>query len=121
MKLKKGKTLDSGVILCESGIAFSPKYSYNLGEHTQESLVKDCFVIVSSGEIRARKWAEVSSNFKHNPRVWGLNIEEGEKDEQRLSAVDDYSGRLSLGSDFHGGDRLGYASGVIPTGEASSK
>ena len=117
--LKSGRELSWGGIRFsrDGGVRFAPKESYKLRDHTPEELAKDGDVVASYGEKEAEKLAEVSSSkkFKYSPRTWGLDIQDGQEPEQRVSAVDGYDGRLVVygnGWDDYGGSR---AFGVCPS------
>ncbi len=71
----------------DGSIRFAPKGSYQLGEHTKDSLASDGFIIASFGEEGAEKLAEVSTKFKQNPYIWGVNVKEGQDPVQRVSAL----------------------------------
>lgn len=68
-------------------IRFAPKEIYRLGEHTPKSLAKDGFIIASFDEEGAEKLGEFSAKFRNQPFVYGIEIEEGQAPEQRVSAV----------------------------------
>src|SRR3989338_5750205 len=87
-KSLKGGREFNGIRFSEDGrVRFAPKELYVLGNHTPDSLSKDGFIIASFGKDGAEKIGEVSSNFKYNPRTYGLDIEEGQNSEQRISAL----------------------------------
>jgi len=113
--LKDGKELGwGGIRFSKDGrVRFAPKDSYELGDHTSESLAKDGFVIASYSPIGAEKLGEVSSKFNYDPRTYGLNIQEGQNPKQRVSSLcESGSGRLDVsGNDFGGG--LSRAFGVL--------
>lgn len=90
--LKGGKELGWGGIRFsrDDKVRFAPKGSYELGEHTPESLAKDGFVIVSYNLIGAEKLGEVSSKFRDNPETDGLDIQKERNSEQTISALRDY-------------------------------
>ena len=117
-ELKNGKELSwGGVRISQDGrVRFAPKESYELGGHTPESLAKDGFVIASYNQEGAEKLGEVSDKFNYKPKTWGLNIQEGQDPEQRVSAVGgDNGGRLSVGGNSLGGNDGGAAFGVAPS------
>ena len=94
--LQGGKDF-SGIRFSQDGrTSFAPKGSYKLGEHTPESLAKDGFVVASYGVEGAEKLGEVAGTFKNNPRTFGLEVAEGQAPELRVSAVDDFDGRLDV-------------------------
>jgi len=91
-KSLKGGREFNGIRFSEDGrVRFAPKELYVLGNHTPDSLSKDGFIIASFGKDGAEKIAEVSSKFKYNnPMTYGLDIEEGQNSEQRVSALGKY-------------------------------
>ena len=95
-------------------ISFAPKDSYQLGEHTPESLAKDGFMIASFEKEGAEKLGEDSGKFKENPCIWGLDIGERQEPVQRVSALNSGwgAGRLVVDGDVRGDGRYGYAFGV---------
>jgi hypothetical protein len=112
--LKNGRELSNGVRLSNSrAIAFAPKESYKLGDHTPESFAQDGFVIATFGERGAEKMAEVSEKFKYNPRTWGVEVSEDNDPVQKVSAVGGYGDGLYLDGGFVDDYRDGYASGVL--------
>ncbi len=104
-------------------VRFAPKGSYNLGEHTKESLVENGFIIASFGKEGAKKLAEISTNFRDKPYVWG--VETSKETVQRVSALGSDWGLdrrgLVVGGYDHGYDGGGCAFGVQKTGEASAE
>ncbi len=113
--LKGGKELSWGGIRLSKDrkVRFAPKDSYELEDHTPESLAKDGFVIASYNPVGAEKFGEVSSKFKYNPKTYGLNIQKGQNPEQRVSTLSDYGGVLSIDGHDFGGDGKGCAFGVL--------
>ena len=95
-RLKGGKELNWGGIRFseDERVRFAPKESYRLGEHTSKSLAKDGFIIASCGVEGAEKLGEVSSKLKFKPVTYGVNVEQGQKIEQRVSALDELDDRL---------------------------
>lgn len=85
--LRGGKDMN-GIRFSKYGeLRFAPKGSYRFGEHTPESLSKDGYVVASYNIKGAEKLGEVSSEFKSLPKTFGLEIKEGQKAEQRVSAL----------------------------------
>lgn len=110
--LKGGKDI-SGIRFSRDGRArFAPKGSYTLGNHTSESLAKDGFIIASNGLEGAEKLGEVSDKLRGNPVTYGVNIQEGQTPEQRVSAVGGYYVRLGFCGDWVDYD-FGHAFGVL--------
>jgi len=95
----------------ETRVAFAPKNTYNLGEHTPESLAKDGFVLASYGIKGAEKLLRVSTRFRNNPKTWG-SVQENKEPIQTLSAVYDCYGRLDVYGNSFGGSYGDYAFGV---------
>ena len=116
-KSLKGGREFNGIRFSEDGrVRFAPKELYVLGNHTPDSLSKDGFIIASFGKDGAEQIAEVSSKFKYNSMTYGLDIEEEQNPEQRISALGGVidSERLRFyGYDFDD-DRDGDAFGVRP-------
>ena len=113
-RLKNGKLIKGiEVRISEDGmVRFVPKDSYKLGEHTQDSLANDGFVIASYGKNGAENLSEISEQFKYQPRVWGLDVED-KKLKLRLSVLGECVDRLHVdGCDFVDG-RGGRAFGVL--------
>ena len=102
-RLRDGKEIDGVRFSADGTVRFAPKETYQLGEHTSESFAKDGFVRASVGSEGAEKLAEVSTKFKDNPMTWGLDIEERQDPEMRVSVLADYGGWLGLGGGFGGG------------------
>ena len=115
--LKGGKEIKGIRFSKDKKVRFAPKETYKLGDHTSESLSKDGFVIANYDFEGAEKLGEVSTKFKHNPRTYGVNVEEGQSPELRVSAL--YDGRGINGSrldvdGFNFGDYWdGHAFGVL--------
>ncbi|MBU3940592.1 MAG: hypothetical protein KKH88_01555 [Nanoarchaeota archaeon] len=104
-----------GIRASEDGnIRFAPKDSYRLGEHTKESLTDDSFMIASFGKAGAEVLADFSTKFRYKPAVWGVDVQEGQDNVQRVSALNSGRGlnsRLYVDGGSHGG-RGGCAFGV---------
>src|SRR3989344_6130092 len=114
-KSLKGGREFNGIRFSEDGrVRFAPKELYVLGEHTPDSLSKDGFIIASFGKDGAEQIAEVSSKFKYNSMTYGLDIEEEQNPEQRISALGGVidSERLRFNGDDLGGGFGGNAFGV---------
>ena len=117
-KSLKGGREFNGIRFSEDGrVRFAPKELYVLGNHTPDSLSKDGFIIASFGKDGAEQIAEVSSKFKYNnPMTYGLDIEEEQNPEQRISALCeglDGDGLRFVGyylDDYGGGDAFGVRS-----------
>jgi hypothetical protein len=107
--LKDGKEINGIRFSKDKTVRFVPKETYKLGEHTPESFAKDGFIIASCEQKGAEKLAEVSTKFKNNPYIYGI---ETETPEQRVSVVGGDVGRLEFGGDL-GGDGWGLAFGVL--------
>jgi len=112
--LRHGKEVH-GLRFSEDGrVRFAPKESYKLGEHTPESLAKDGFVIVSYDFEGAEKLGEVSEKLPNKPMTWGVEVNEGEKPELRVSAlVANYYGRLHVYGLYHVDSCYCHAFGVL--------
>jgi len=102
-------------------VRFAPKDTCKLGDHTSESLAKDGFMRASYSEEGAEKLAETSSKFKTNPYVYGLDIQEGDKPEQRVSALVEDDEWLRVIGDSFDVDYRGHALGVLKPCEAGAK
>lgn len=103
-KLQGAETFQGVKLNPEKRIAFAPKNTYKLGEHTPESLAQDGFVLASYFPKGAEKLARVSTRFRNQPITWGLDIQKNREPFQRLSAVGDFDDRLDVaGSYFYGG------------------
>jgi hypothetical protein len=115
-QLKGGKDANGIRFSRDRTVRFAPKGSYKLGGHTPESLAKDGFLIASYGLEGAEKLGEVSTRFKYKPKTLGIEIQEEQKPELRLSALignRGLGGRLVVdGYNFDGG-RHGHAFGVL--------
>jgi hypothetical protein len=92
--LKDGKEINGIRFSNDGRVRFAPKESYKLGEHTSESFAKDGFMIASCKQEGAEKLGEVSAEFKNKPYIYGLEIQEGQTSELRVSAVNVDDGRL---------------------------
>ena len=116
-KSLKGGREFNGIRFSEDGrVRFAPKELYVLGEHTPDSLSKDGFIIASFGKDGAEQIAEVSSKFKYNSMTYGLDIEEEQNPEQRISALGEclVGDRLGFFGGDLGGSGVGDAFGVRP-------
>ena len=112
--LKGGKELNMGVRVSKDGrVRFAPKGSYKLGTHTPESLTIDGFVIAGHGSRGAEKLGEVSSKLADLPITSGIDIQEGQAPEQRVSALNNIYSRLDLFGNFDDGYPNGYAFGLL--------
>ena len=111
----------------DGSVRYAPRETYRLGQHTPESLASDGFVVASYGVNGAKALGEVAekilSRNGRNPFTFGLNINKGEKSEQRLSALLSIWGDHGLGvfgNDL--GDCMGgYALGVLEKGLSKNK
>lgn len=130
--LKDGKEIQGTRFSRDGLVRFAPKGSYQLGQHTPQSLAKDGFVIASYGVEGAEKLGEVAERLgenpypekvsfgcKYKPRIWGLKIEEGEEPKQRVSGLgrgeyfdDDYWFNVD-GGNFYWLEGYGIAFGVL--------
>ena len=113
--LKGGKEI-RGIRFSKDGkVRFAPDGSYKFGDNTHQEFSENGFVIAVSGIEGAKKLGEVSSTFRNKPRVYGLEVKDGQA-EQRVSAVDEYIGGLvfyGLWGDYdYDGDYVGYGFGV---------
>lgn len=70
-------------------VRFASKETYKLEDNTPDELAQNGFVIASYGRKGAGNLAEVSSTFQKKAFVHGLDIEKGQKSEQRVSALFD--------------------------------
>lgn len=115
--LKGGKEVKGIRFSKDERVRFAPRGLYKLGEHTPESLAKDGFLIAGYGLEGAKKLGEVSTKFKYSPRTFGIDVQEGQNSEQRLSALGGYRGvdadGLNVYGDCFAGDRDGHAFGVL--------
>ncbi|MEK6829175.1 MAG: hypothetical protein AABY15_03530 [Nanoarchaeota archaeon] len=101
-KMLKGSKEVNGVRFSkDKNVRFAEKGSYQLENHTPESLAKDGFVIASYGIEGAEKLGEVSSKFKVKPYVYGV---EKDTSEQRVSALylNSFGDRLNVYGDVFG-------------------
>ena len=116
LALKGGKEFSwGGVRVSEDGrVRFAPAGSYKLGEHTSESLAKDGFILANFSQDGAEKLGEVSSQFRYNPRTWGVEVKEGQAPEQRVVGLDSdrYDDRLYVYGNYWDDGNLGCAFGV---------
>ncbi len=115
-QLNGGKDANGIRFSRDGSVRFAPRGSYQLGNHTPESLAQDGFMVASYGIEGAKKLGEVSTKFKYGPRTWGAEVKEGQESELRLSALYDGRGLLGdglvYGDDF-GDDRNSLAFGVL--------
>ena len=113
--LEGGKELSwGGIRISQDGrVGFAPEGSYELGEHTAESLATDGLVVVTYDVEGAKKIGNLSKKFRYNPKTWGVEVQEGQAPEKRVSALGDYyfGGRLDVDGGFVGDD-VSLASGV---------
>ena len=104
--LKDGKETNGIRFSKERNLRFAPKGSYNLKDNTPESFAKDGFIIASCGKDGAEKLGEVSTKFKNKPYIDGLEVQEGQEPELRVSAVYEDGDRLrfvgSVWDDYEG-------------------
>lgn len=110
--LKGGKEISGVRFSRDKRVRFAPKGSYTLEYQTPEALAKNGFMIASCDVEGAEKMGEVSSKFSNKPYVYGLNIEEGQAPEQRVSAVNDNDDRLRFYGNYFG-VIIGFAFGVL--------
>jgi len=103
-----------GIVSSEDGlIRFAPNETYKFGEHTPESLAQDGFVRASYGFDGARKLGEVATTLSRKPITYGVNIKEGGSPEQRVSALDEYDGRLHVSGNYFDVNYWCHAFGVL--------
>ena len=113
--LEGGKDLN-GIRFSKDGrVRFASKRTYQLEEHSPESLTKDGFIVASYGIEGAEKLGKVSAIFGNKPCIYGLKTR---KPEQTLSVLDDDGspggGRFRVRCDFFDGNhRFGHAFGVL--------
>lgn len=93
-------------------VKFVPKDKIKLGEQTSKELETNEYVIAHARKEGAQKLAEIASEFKNEPFVYGLeNVTE---DTERATVL--FSGwngvRLGFGGSYFDGGRDGYAAGV---------
>lgn len=100
--------------MLKSGEArFAPKGSYDSGYTTPEKFAKDGFIVASCGVEGAEKLGEVSAKFRNQPYIYIVDVEEGKKPEQRVSAVDENDDRVGFdGVSWYGGSWF-HAFGVL--------
>jgi hypothetical protein len=113
--LRGGKELSwGGIRVSEDGLTrFAPKGSYVLGDNTPNTLGGDGFVVASFGKDGAKKLGEVALKFRANSYTYGLDIQEGQEPELRVSDVGDSDGRLRfVGINWVVNNR-GHAFGVL--------
>lgn len=89
--LKDGKDVNGIRFSRDKSVRFAPKGSYQLGKNTPESLVKDGFLIASYDLEGAEKLGKVSAKFAFSPRIFGIDVQEGQNSEQRVSSLGDYT------------------------------
>mgnify|MGYP001588610089 CR=1 FL=1 len=99
--LNDSMELDNGVRISGNGrIRFAPRDSYRFGEHTQESLAKDGFVIANYNINGAKQLAEVSKKFILEPKIRGVELGKDDKPVQSVSVLqviyDYYGSRLGI-------------------------
>lgn len=100
--------------MLKSGEArFAPKGSYDLGYTTPEKFAKDGFIVASCGIEGAEKLGEVSSKFRNQPYIYGVEVESGQKPEQRVSAVGGGGGRFWFNGNYWDDDGWLHAFGVL--------
>lgn len=92
--LNGGSEINGVRVSKDERLRFAPRETYNLGEHTPESLAKDGFIIASCGLEGAKKLGETSAKFRNNPCTYGIKIEKKQTPELRVSAVDGGDGTL---------------------------
>ncbi len=124
--LKGGRKLNNGIRFSEDEkIGFAPRNTYKEGEMSAEKFANDGFIIVSNKEQGARNLAEVSQSkyFRNKvPRSWIVN-----PNKETIQTVSAVGGRIwdDYGLVFYGGchddGRVGCASGVLVSGEATRK
>lgn len=110
--IRKGKEIARGVVISQDGnVRFADKEYYTLGEHTQESLARDGFVIALTGsQSESQRLAELSSKFSYKPITYGVEVSKGQKPELRVSALGVDVGGLLVDGGW--GGYGGCASGV---------
>jgi len=97
--LKGGKELSWGGIRFSQDrrLGFAPKGSYVLGDHTSESLAKDGFIIASCDIEGAKKLGEASAKFRSNPYTFGVDVQEGNVPQLRVSELGECDSWLRFG------------------------
>ena len=86
--LKNGKDINDIRFSKNGNIRFAPKGTYNLGEQTPEDFAKNGLIIANCEKEGAEKLGEVSTKFKYNPHVWGVETED--KSVQSVSVFGEY-------------------------------
>ncbi len=112
--LKNSEELN-GVRFSEDGkVRFAPKETYKLEYNAKDELAENGFVIASYGKTGAEQLAKISEKFSNKPYVYGLNIQEGQNPELRVSALGvNGSNWLYLCGDNFGVDGVGRSFGVL--------
>lgn len=112
-ELKNSVELREGVISTPNGrVRFASESSYTLGDHTHDSIEDDGNVITDYGVEGAGRLSDVSRVIGGNPYVYGLDVSQLKKPEQRVSALGEDGGWLHVRGDF-GGSGNGHAFGVL--------
>jgi len=110
----KGVTEANGVRFSKNGqVRFAPLSTYQLGDHTAQSLSEDGFVIAGYDVEGAKKLAEIASKLKNNPITYGVNAFEGNQPELEVSALIELANGLRVGGDDWSGDDRSHALGVF--------
>jgi hypothetical protein len=118
LKARLGKKEVNDVVYSDDGnVRFASRNSkfFRLGEQKPSDLENNAVVRVMGKESSGRQLAFVAAQYRPNPFVFGVEIGEGQKPEQGVSALDGYwcvDGRLDVSGDAGGDSRDGYAFGV---------
>lgn len=112
--LKDGTEIKDVKFSTDGRVRFAPRETYRLGELIPEVLSLDGGVIAEYGIDGARKFAEVSKNFRFNPVTCGVEVKKRDGLDQRVSALcGSYGGLgLSLNGGCYDYGRGGCASAV---------
>ena len=94
-RLVGGKTSQCVEFSSDGEVAFAPRGSYAFGEMEDAGkLALDGAVIAQYGVEGAKLLAEASANLRNKPKTYGVDVKEGQKPVQTVSALYVRDGRL---------------------------
>mgnify|MGYP001573188626 FL=1 len=96
-RLVGGKTSQGVEFSSDGEVAFAPRGSYAFGEMEDAGkLALDGAVIAQYGVEGAKLLAEASANLRNKPKTYGVDVKEGQKPVQTVSALGERVGRLHV-------------------------
>jgi hypothetical protein len=113
----------NGIYVHPNGnLVFAPRESYEFGDHTSDSFVKDGIALgLLDSPESAEIFAKTAIDNKITPKTWGVGVEKKKNPEQRVATLGSYDDRLFVSGNYWDGYDDGYAFGVLNSGYVSAR